>query len=288
METRDYYRQYLNVVKMVTDKKYRGHTLDGVLKQEDFNKKLAVKEFVMHCITDINTALLFIKEGSAYTTVKAKFDSLITGSTKNLSAAYVFVGGPVNKSIMKFIAGKNKEKPRFIQFFPLKHFNCEPHLAPHCSVHSIMSPEEVERELLVHHRVMISSLPQIRENDPPCLWLGAVSGQVVRILRRNTNSGLEVTFRVVVKGAERKEALDKPMLTEKKETSDAEEEETEEPEEQGYSGDEFDEEEPAEEEAEEEPVLEREDTVFESEEEPEDEDEEEPEEAEEETEEEEL
>lgn len=65
--------------------------------------------------------------------------------------------------------------------------------------HIVLNEKEKE-EVLKKYRVTLKQLPRILSSDPVVKLIGAKSGDVVKIIRKDPILGESVYYRVVVKG----------------------------------------------------------------------------------------
>lgn len=65
--------------------------------------------------------------------------------------------------------------------------------------HEILTPEEKEK-MLREYRVQPYQLPQIKASDPAARAIGAVPGDIVRIIRDSPTAGKYISYRYVIEG----------------------------------------------------------------------------------------
>ncbi|MHA1828668.1 MAG: DNA-directed RNA polymerase subunit H [Candidatus Heimdallarchaeaceae archaeon] len=76
-----------------------------------------------------------------------------------------------------------------------QHFNIMKHeLVPE---HKIMTEEE-KKQLFKEYAITPDQLPQIMNDDPVCVSIGAKSGQIIKIIRKSHTAGEAVVYRLVV------------------------------------------------------------------------------------------
>ncbi|UCE96970.1 MAG: DNA-directed RNA polymerase subunit H [Candidatus Bathyarchaeota archaeon] len=96
-------------------------------------------------------------------------------------------------------AAKKKARKGGIELIPriFPAFNIFDHeLVPK---HEILPPDEREK-LLAKYRVQPYQLPRIRTSDPAVKAIGAVAGDVVKIIRDSVTAGEYIAYRYVVDG----------------------------------------------------------------------------------------
>jgi DNA-directed RNA polymerase subunit H len=63
--------------------------------------------------------------------------------------------------------------------------------------HTIISDDEKEK-LLKKYNVETNNLPKILDNDPVCVFIGAKSGQIVKIVRKSNTAKEAISYRLVI------------------------------------------------------------------------------------------
>ena len=63
--------------------------------------------------------------------------------------------------------------------------------------HTILTPEE-KSNLMKRYRLKSDQLPRIHKSDPIARYLGAVPGQVLKIIRPSETAGRYISYRIVI------------------------------------------------------------------------------------------
>ncbi|UCE16954.1 MAG: DNA-directed RNA polymerase subunit H [Candidatus Bathyarchaeota archaeon] len=96
-------------------------------------------------------------------------------------------------------AAKTKSRKKGIELIPriFLSFNIFKHeLVPK---HELLKPEEREK-IIAEYRVQPYKLPQIRASDPAAKAIGAIPGDIVRIIRNSPTAGKYISYRYVIEG----------------------------------------------------------------------------------------
>ncbi len=215
------------------------------ISEADYNKKLESGSHIGHNINN-EYAVYFFFEKSYVIQSLTTFSKLIEQSFgKNYQYVILFIPHTLSPSITKFIEAKNEHRPGCIVIKRLEHFNIEPGRGPHCGIHEIMTPTEIENEITKHHKLSILDLKRIAQNDAQLQFLRVKIGDVIRITKISRSGGQSIDYRVVIKPMEKGEAI---KSTQQKEESDEEESDEEESDAGSNEETEIDEEEPSDEE----------------------------------------
>ena len=117
---------------------------------------------------------------------------------KDLEAADAKKGIIVSGGAYSY-AAKTKSRKNGIELVPrdFPYFNIFKHIL--VPKHEILKSEEKE-EVLAKYRVQPHQLPWIKKRDPAIIAIGAVPGDVVRIIRDSPTAGKYTAYRYVVEG----------------------------------------------------------------------------------------
>lgn len=202
--------------------KYRGYQiLSDKLDQNELRKKMQVEQYVTIEVeepvvtsTAIPTAtpaakhlitIALINVGSKYIKTTTDIRSLMFQLTKNDNIKEIHEHR-LNRSIFLITKDdvrnlvaktKNNISKVNVENYLHIHFKMEIPKGPHCSKHVIMKPQELQDEIQANF-IDINHIPLISDSDPQCIWIGAKTGNIVKIVRYSINAGLATEYRKVI------------------------------------------------------------------------------------------
>lgn len=198
--------QYQNVIKKL---QVSNDSITGVSEQE-YLQKQSSNSHLFHII-DKNTVAYYFFENSIAISKLDKFRTLINKSIeKKYTKIHLYIPGAPSNNIVKEINSINASKVAEIRVQDLKHYNIDIQKGPHCSLHEIMTPEEIDVEITRALKVAINSLPSIPLNDAQLQMLNVKKGDIIRITNNNCRiTGGYINYRIVSSPLEKNEVMDK-------------------------------------------------------------------------------
>ena len=198
------WHQYKLIVEMLQKQYGEVHP---ILSEAEYNKKFESKITIAMNIADTFIAY-FLFKGSKTIANLANFRTVIQQSiAKDYKQVLLFATEALSSSIDKFIKSENEKFKNRIVLKYTHHFNIEHGSGPFCGVHTIMSAEDIENEITKQHRVSVSDLKRIAQNDAQLQYLRANPKDVIRINNFSQGCGATVDYRYVTKPMEKGEAL---------------------------------------------------------------------------------
>jgi DNA-directed RNA polymerase subunit H (RpoH/RPB5) len=200
--------QYQNVIKKL---QVSNGSIVGVSEQE-YLQKQSNNSHLFHII-DQNTVAYYFFENSIAISKLDKFRTLINKSVeKKYTKIHLYIPGAPSNNITKEVNAINASKVAEIRVQDLKHYNIDIRRGPHCSLHEIMTSEEIDVEVTRGLKVAINSLASIPLNDAQLQMLNVKKGDVIRITNDSCrHTGGYVTYRIVSSPLEKNEVMDKTV-----------------------------------------------------------------------------
>ncbi len=180
--------------------KYRKYKLldkEGFHDYETFKNKMYGFEYVLHTFENPKTPgklvdLYLFKQDSRYIVQTVQFKKILERYNKE------------HTIIMITKEELNVYRKKMIMMHPnltvknylYKHFIMEINKGPLCSVHTILTPEEIKT---ISYNIMAHAhkLPAIFENDPQNIWIGGEINDLIKIESYSEITGKAINYRLV-------------------------------------------------------------------------------------------
>jgi DNA-directed RNA polymerase subunit H (RpoH/RPB5) len=167
----------------------------GFMSYSDFKTDIQRYEYVLHKFKNHknqNVDLYLFKDESKFITSTINFKKILD----RYNGDHIII--LITKEELNIYRRKSiKQYPQLnIKNYLHKHFLIEMNKGPLCSVHTILTPDEVRdfcNGILAHGH----SLPALIENDPQAIWIGAEINDVVRIDCNSEITGKTIRYRIV-------------------------------------------------------------------------------------------
>jgi len=195
------YNSYKNVIKMITLPEYRGLVLDSPeLKENTFYSDIHLINYVIVKCREKDdklstTAFYITKNNSGITRTVVEFKKLMNKVQKGIKCIYIISNKDFSQQVFKTMLAM------YPQYIVMKLNNAifEDERPKHILVpkHEILSSDDYYQ--LVNHLTIVDplNLPKIKINDTQCVWIGANSGDIVKITR-HTIIGESINYRIVI------------------------------------------------------------------------------------------
>jgi DNA-directed RNA polymerase subunit H (RpoH/RPB5) len=209
--------QYKNVIKKL---QLFNSSIVGVSEQE-YMQKQSNNSHLFHII-DSNTVAYYFFENSVAISKLDKFRTLINKSIeKKYTKIHLYIPGSPSNNIIKEINIINNLKNAEVRVQDLKHYNIDIQKGPHCALHEIMTPDEVETEITRMLKVAVNSLPSIPLNDAQLQMLNVKKGDIIRITNKSCRiTGGYINYRIVSSPLEKNEVMDKTVKSDEENFSE--------------------------------------------------------------------
>lgn len=191
------YNRYNNILKFITD--WRGYQLSSKkLTLDEFRKTTQTDEYVkIECYDtkkSVKVVIVIFDENSKYIKSSQDMKKLLNKFTEPLNIILI------TYDALSVYHRKAINSYKHLNIYVYRHaiFNLELPLGPLCYPHRIMTRDEVLKltndELCCH----IINLPKIYDEDPQCIWIGAMVGDVIEIKMTSDIAGEVYQYRVVI------------------------------------------------------------------------------------------
>ena len=200
------YKIYENVIKMITMPEYRGLELDSSkIKIEEFYNTIHIDNYIIiKCgkkeeeekkVQDSTIAFYITAINSGITRTIIEFKKLMNKVPNNIKYIYIINEKEFSQQVYNVIS------LLYSQYIVMKLNNntFETERPKHMLVskHEILTQDEYNNLIKYSTIVNPLNLPKIRLDDTQCIWIGAESGDIIKITRR-TIIGESTNYRVVI------------------------------------------------------------------------------------------
>lgn len=191
------YEKYKNIQLFAT--KYRNYTLvnDKFYDYDTFKNKMYGYEYILHKFNNPKTPgktidLYLFKHDSKYIDKTTYFKKIL--ERYNTESTIIMITKEELNAYRKKMISLHTNIT--LKNYLYKHFIMEINKGPLCSVHSIMTPEEIQT---VSYNIMAHAhkLPAIFENDPQNIWIGGEINDLIKIESYSEITGKIITYRLV-------------------------------------------------------------------------------------------
>lgn len=203
-----HYEKYKNMMLMLTGVQYRGLECEHKEFNVDQLEKHLYREgcLIVEC-TYPKTHRLEHKRGLKLYAVLCHANSDFHNKSANVGK--LFSSLPPAKCEVILFTGAHLKSQVITKITEYKNIDCvgilhtriaiEIPKAIHCSPHTIATVEEVNI-LSDQLKIDVKKLPLILTSDPQILWIGAIIGEIVKIVSFSQTAGEVVNYRIVAKG----------------------------------------------------------------------------------------
>ena len=206
------YKHYLNVRKAFLNKEYRGlDSDDAELKYEEFTKILLMNKYLLLKCKYPQSYRIQNQRGKYVFVVITRFDSEFHNRSKELvnllDKLSAVPEAKNNDSIDLILITKELLKKRTIkktrEYAKFNYSNIlsvrfieEMPKANLCNKHEIIPNEEVKK-LADECYIQIDKQDYISEDDTQNIWIGGLSGEIIKITRPSLMAGVAISYRYV-------------------------------------------------------------------------------------------
>ena len=172
-----------------------------ILSDDDIIRQYSMNKYIKINTTDKNDKeiiLLYIGDDD-YSNHSPQLRKLLIGYNPNTIGEIMIIADAKfsDRKNMTSVVKEIKESSNLnIQIYPMETFIINPTESKSVPKHRILSAVE-KQELFKELRITIKDLPGIKSSDPVIIWIGAVQGDVIEILRPSSISGLNINYRRV-------------------------------------------------------------------------------------------
>ena len=195
------YRMYLNIFKFMEYRKFVPKCEQ--ISESDFIKELRMSEYI---IVKAETAegrpvyIFLVDENSDYGSAANEFEMLefVIKKKKNQEVDMIVIAKDKPSIHLKRKIAVFKKHKTYVSMYDYDKFKAVIPEAPIVPLHEIIPVDQVEAVLAEEHITDINQLPKIKESDPMAVWLGIVSGDLVRITGPSESAGEMIKYRVCI------------------------------------------------------------------------------------------